>query len=793
MLALVLGVLAIRSAHAQEQNDCGLGRDASNDRTQPSILRANYDATPAPEDDNPDAIAARMDQCAGLIDGTNPPQPAPQLPRDPADFYGVYLRAGERALITAVVETGGPFTLEIFDPTGARFPFSTEVVPLPDLGNPLGYGSRMDEFVPLAMNLCGDFDVIPDTCSIAAPKAGIWAIGVKTKDGTSGNYGLNIVTAERQDDCAVSQISQFNRGDASNVHRAIVDKQSKAVTEATPLGVVYVPGTGTGSIPPRTTEETANAVCHGALGGEDHSDAYSFFVHPGMSIDADLFTTDGFYVLWLLDPEGNVLAGPAANFAPNAPFLSAPVAGLGFGPVTKSGLYALVIQESAFFFCGTCQSEPESGIRGTTPSTYDFVVQLNQADCKSEPQVDAGNTSGTAIPLPLGAIAWPPPPSPPILNRCVGTLDGANQKDDQDWYKFTTGPGVTLQVRLEVPSGSDFDLFLYSDPPTSPVAESVRGAGQVEEITYPIPVTSERQKQWFLKVRGTTGGGGYALYATVAGTDCDIGFGDTGASRPAAFSIGAVCTASFTSLADEDSFKMAIDTPGTILTVLVPVNVKATISDPTDTVVCTSAGGTCVGPSPDDPTLQLLTVKAKKTGDWLLRTTPTNVGDYKLATALTPHRDCDLQGAGVDPGGDAGDTFAEASAVDFDVANGRIQFGFGCQGMLVHALDTQDWYQVTKVGQVNVLVYPDDLIAFLPDVDIDVCVYAPSDPVNPRACSRNPGPAVPEMLSFRSVGATEQTPWRVQVFFARWLPLPFFAPPTPLPNNYQLLVDTRSL
>lgn len=798
LFAFVLTTLA--TGHAQEtQNDCGVMKDASNDRTQPTVLRANYDATTTPDDDNPDAIVRRPDQCRGVID----PQPAPQFPVDPADYYGVYLRAGERAVMTAVVETGGPFTLVVYDPSGQRFPLSTEVFPLPDPGNPFAYGGRLNDIVPVVSNLCGDFDFIPDTCSMSAPKAGMWAIGITTKSGTAGAYDLTIVTTGRQDDCALSQISAFNRGDASNVHPFIVDDPAKVATGATPLGVTYKPGTGSGDIPPRTTEATAGAFCHGTLGPEDHSDAYSFFVHAGQTITGDV-SSDGSVTATLFDPAGNPLISPASTVFPTPSATSSLLrlpAPFGTGPLAKSGLYTLVIQQGYLIVnCAICGTEPSTGVRMSSPEGYDFFVRVSQAECASDPPVDAGNTIGSAMNLAVAAIPWPPPPSPPTTARCLGTLDFTNQGDGEDWFKFPAGPGITLQFRLEVPAGADFDLFLYAGPDTSPtlVAQSTRGPGLLEEITYQVPTTTPRLSPWFVRVRGTSGSGGYALFSNASGSDCAVDNGDVGATRADALArtveeAPPPCFASFTSLSDQDVYKFHVSIPGTILSILVPFHVNATISDPFDTVVCTSAGGPCVGgPDPIDPNSHPLTIKARATGDWLLRVTPTKIGDYKFTASATLLPDCDIPDPGVDPGGDAGDTFAEASRLDFAAAGSQFTFGVGCLGHLVHPqLDREDWYQVTAPGQVTVAVYPDDTFAFLvPDADIDLCVYAPNDPVNPKACSRN-GPGEMELLSFFATGATPANPWRIRIFFIANAVIGFGGAPGD--NPYQLRVQTQTL
>ena len=58
---------------------------------------------------------------------------------------------------------------------------------------------------------------------------------------------------------------------------------------------------------------------------------------------------------------------------------------------------------------------------------------------------------------------------------------------DQDWYIFTLDREGDINIRLKVPGDDNYDLYLYGDPPGSPISYSVApwNAEEVIEVTLP--------------------------------------------------------------------------------------------------------------------------------------------------------------------------------------------------------------------------------------------------------------------------------------------------------------------
>jgi len=56
---------------------------------------------------------------------------------------------------------------------------------------------------------------------------------------------------------------------------------------------------------------------------------------------------------------------------------------------------------------------------------------------------------------------------------------------DHDWYIFTLDHEGDVNVRLRVPGDDNYDLYLYADPPASPISYSVTpgNAAEVIEVT----------------------------------------------------------------------------------------------------------------------------------------------------------------------------------------------------------------------------------------------------------------------------------------------------------------------
>jgi hypothetical protein len=84
---------------------------------------------------------------------------------------------------------------------------------------------------------------------------------------------------------------------------------------------------------------------------------------------------------------------------------------------------------------------------------------------------------------------------------------------DQDWYTFTIGDGADVTVRLTVPTGDNYDLYLYGDLPAAPIASSATlgdaeesiaatvSAGTYYILVFPIAQASDEYYQLRVEVQ----------------------------------------------------------------------------------------------------------------------------------------------------------------------------------------------------------------------------------------------------------------------------------------------------
>jgi hypothetical protein len=61
---------------------------------------------------------------------------------------------------------------------------------------------------------------------------------------------------------------------------------------------------------------------------------------------------------------------------------------------------------------------------------------------------------------------------------------------DQDWYVFTLDDESQVAIRLHMPEDDNYDLYLYGDPPSWPIAYSVTLGNAEETITIALSAGS---------------------------------------------------------------------------------------------------------------------------------------------------------------------------------------------------------------------------------------------------------------------------------------------------------------
>ena len=84
----------------------------------------------------------------------------------------------------------------------------------------------------------------------------------------------------------------------------------------------------------------------------------------------------------------------------------------------------------------------------------------------------------------------------------VGHLAGAQ---DSGFFKMQLAPGAALTAHLDVPAGSDFDLYIYNSNGTL-IAKSENGAGLADEIKVTNTGTSTFTR--YVRVAYYQGGSG---------------------------------------------------------------------------------------------------------------------------------------------------------------------------------------------------------------------------------------------------------------------------------------------
>ncbi len=135
----------------------------------------------------------------------------------------------------------------------------------------------------------------------------------------------------------------------------------------------------------------------------------------------------------------------------------------------------------------------QDSTQGWSNWSAESVVTITQNDADSG--ADAGDTFSTATSIGYGSY-W----------ECA--LYQSNPQDLDDYYKFyETGSGQSIYISMTPPLNQDFNLFLYN-PNGAVKASSMRGPGQMEEISYTINLGG----YWRIRVTGTSGEGQYSLF-----------------------------------------------------------------------------------------------------------------------------------------------------------------------------------------------------------------------------------------------------------------------------------------
>ena len=96
---------------------------------------------------------------------------------------------------------------------------------------------------------------------------------------------------------------------------------------------------------------------------------------------------------------------------------------------------------------------------------------------------------------------------PPAMIALTGVISPSG---DKDWYRISFDAPQTATVRLYgMPGDADYDLFIYGDPPASPIAASVSPGNQDEVLTLTLPSGVS-----YILVDGFSGSGSYTLMWT---------------------------------------------------------------------------------------------------------------------------------------------------------------------------------------------------------------------------------------------------------------------------------------
>ena len=223
------------------------------------------------------------------------------------------------------------------------------------------------------------------------------------------------------------------------------------------------------------TNETATLISAGSgtgyLDSTDTNDLYLVSLSSGQTISVSMTPPSGSdFDLYLYAPDTSLIDQST------------------YSGSTTDGVEGVATSSGYFYI----QVEQYSG-SGTYSLTITVTGGTAQNDWNSGQ--DAGNSFDQALTI------------------STGTGNGyVNATDTDDYYKINVEQGATISAALTPPSGSDFDLYLYS-PNQARVDSSILSGDQTDMIQYDATSAGV----YYIRVHRYSGEGTYSLNVSVSG------------------------------------------------------------------------------------------------------------------------------------------------------------------------------------------------------------------------------------------------------------------------------------
>ncbi len=178
------------------------------------------------------------------------------------------------------------------------------------------------------------------------------------------------------------------------------------------------------------------------------------------------------------------------------------------------------LQQSTAYHFRVHSASTTNGSDQASSGDYTFATSIGHDDAGSK--ADAGNTVSASMPIVSGT--W------------KGNLTSGS--DTKDFYKFYVFNGQKINISLVVPSGFNFDLYLYNHQDSNVASSTSGGTGAPEAIGF----TSTAEGYYKVEARLTSGSGRglytLTLHLTDAMNTYTLDVGTTGDNYPYSHSPG---------------------------------------------------------------------------------------------------------------------------------------------------------------------------------------------------------------------------------------------------------------